>query len=149
AGHEKVGIINLDAHLDLRPLLDGKGHSGSPFRQALEHHTHPLGRERYVCLGAQPHSVSRAHWLLACDHGYTIRWCSEVRHSLERWFLDEHNRLTAAGSAVYVTLDADVVQTADVPGVSAPNGTGLLGSEVATCARVIGMSPGVTSFDLV
>uniref|UniRef100_UPI003593EDE4 arginase family protein n=1 Tax=Aquiflexum sp. TaxID=1872584 RepID=UPI003593EDE4 len=25
---EKLGIINLDAHFDLRPLVDGKGHSG-------------------------------------------------------------------------------------------------------------------------
>src|SRR5262245_11278196 len=32
-----VGIINIDAHLDLRPCLeDGRGHSGSPFRQALD-----------------------------------------------------------------------------------------------------------------
>ena len=45
-------------------LIDGQGHSGSPFRQALEHPTQPLPGERYVCLGAQPHSVSRAHWLL-------------------------------------------------------------------------------------
>src|SRR5262249_20635154 len=31
--NKKVGIINLDAHLDVRPLIDGQGHSGSPFRQ--------------------------------------------------------------------------------------------------------------------
>ncbi|MDX1548872.1 MAG: arginase family protein, partial [Rhodothermales bacterium] len=32
-----VSILNVDAHADVRPLRDGRGHSGSPFRQALEH----------------------------------------------------------------------------------------------------------------
>ena len=32
-----VAIHNLDAHPDVRPLAEGLGHSGSPFRQALEH----------------------------------------------------------------------------------------------------------------
>src|ERR687884_322191 len=27
-----VGIINLDAHLDLRPVEGGRGNSGTPFR---------------------------------------------------------------------------------------------------------------------
>lgn len=31
AKNEKLGIINLDAHFDLRNLNAGKGHSGSPF----------------------------------------------------------------------------------------------------------------------
>lgn len=29
---KKVGVINIDAHLDVRPLVEGKAHSGSPFR---------------------------------------------------------------------------------------------------------------------
>ena len=32
----KVGVINIDAHFDVRPLKEGKAHSGSPFRQMLE-----------------------------------------------------------------------------------------------------------------
>ena len=49
-----VGIINIDAHLDVRPCQDGRGHSGSPFRQAMEHPTQPLPGARYLCVGAQP-----------------------------------------------------------------------------------------------
>jgi formiminoglutamase len=147
--HKQVGIINLDAHLDLRPPVDGKAHSGSPFRQALEHPTHPLRGEHYVCLGAQPHSVSREHWLFAREQGCTVRWCSDVRHLLEQHFRVERDRLARAGCSVYVTLDADVVQTAEVPGVSAINVAGLSGADVAACVRVMGMSPQVSSFDLV
>jgi len=52
-----VGVVNLDAHLDVRPFPPGQGHSGSPFRQALEHPTHPLPGDLYCCLGAQPFGV--------------------------------------------------------------------------------------------
>jgi len=149
AERRKLGIINLDAHLDLRPPVDGKGHSGSPFRQAMEHPTHALPGECYVCLGTQPHALSRHHWLFAREHGCTVRWCEEVRHSLKQHFLAECTRLAAAGCPVYLTIDADVVQAADAPGVSAPNVMGLSGAEVAACARMAGSSAQVSSLDLV
>lgn len=31
-----VGVVNIDAHLDVRPLNNAKVHSGSPFRLLLE-----------------------------------------------------------------------------------------------------------------
>lgn len=143
-----IGIINLDAHLDVRPRDDDRGHSGSPFRQAMEHPTHPLGLGRYVCLGAQPQSVSRAHLLHARERQSVVRWCDEVRGSLCRHFVIERDRLAAACD-VYLSIDADVVRAADVPGVSAPNPLGLDGVEVAACARLAGESPTVRGFDLV
>jgi formiminoglutamase len=143
----RVGIINVDAHLDVRPTANGKGHSGSPFRQALEHRTHPLPGECYVCLGAQPHSVSREHWLFAREHGCSVRWCHEVRHALEQHFSAECTRLTAAGCQLYLTIDADAIRAADVPGVSAPNVSGMPGGQVAACARLAGKL--VSSVDVV
>jgi formiminoglutamase len=144
-----VGIVNVDAHLDLRPTLGGKGHSGSSFRQAIEHPTQALPGDCYVCLGAQPSVVSREHWLFAKEHGCVVRWCSEVRQTLAQHFERERDRLATAECQVYVTVDADVVQAAEVPGVSAPNLAGLSGTEVMACARQAGLSPEVTSFDLV
>jgi arginase family enzyme len=48
-----------------------------------------------------------------------------------------------------VTLDADVIQLADVPGVSAPNPVGLTGAAAVSLARLAGKTPWVGSFDLV
>jgi formiminoglutamase len=150
ATNKPVGIINIDAHLDVRPCQsEGRGSSGSPFRQALEHSTHPLPGDRYICLGAQPHNVSRIHWQYARERGCTVRWCHELKNSLEDQFIWEVERLAAAGCHVYVTLDADAVQMADVPGVSAPNPVGFTGAEVLSLASLAGESPWVTSFDLV
>jgi formiminoglutamase len=144
----QTALVNFDAHLDVRPLLDGRGHSGSPFRQALEHPTQPLRGDRYVVLGAQPFAVSRAHQAYVHEQGGIIHWASELTEELETIFRHECERLSRAGP-VYVTLDADVVRQADVPGVSAPNPLGLCGRAIASCASAAGACPAVTSFDLV
>ena len=147
AVQQQVGIINLDAHLDIRPLMDGKGHSGSPFRQALEHPAQPL--RHYVCLGAQPHATSRDHLLYARQRGCVVRWRDEVSPGLDQHFSRELDRLMNEGCDVSVSIDADVVRAADMPGVSAPNPAGVPGDEIARCARLAGQCPVVSSLDLV
>lgn len=149
AARAPVGLINLDAHLDLRPCDGGIGTSGTPFRQALEHPTEPLPGPRYVCLGAQPQSVSREHLLYARRQGCVVRWYGEVAGDLTRCFSEERDRLAGLGCQVHVSLDADVVRAADVPGVSAPNVAGLSGDEVLACIRLAGRSPQVAGMELV
>jgi formiminoglutamase len=149
AAEKPVAIVNIDAHLDLRPFQLGQGDSGSPFRQAFEHPTHPLPWGRYVCLGAQPHSVSLQHYQYAQERRCVVGWCNAVRNHLTQYFQKERERLRQEGCQIYVTIDADVVRMADMPGVSAPNVAGLGGDEVIECARQAGASPEVSSLDLV
>jgi len=138
----QASIINIDAHLDVRPCTSEGGHSGSPFRQAME-----LGA-RYVCLGAQPHTVSREHLSFVTERGGAVRWSEQVDGNLCRELAEQTHRLRQLGS-VYLSIDADVVQLADVPGVSAPNVSGLSGSEVLAAAFLAGRSAAVSSIDLV
>jgi formiminoglutamase len=146
----RVGIVNLDAHLDVRPCLDGSlGHSGSPFRQALEHPTAPLAGPHYACLGAQPQSVARSHGEYVRRRGGVLRWVNEVQSLPARVLRREVQRLAADDCQVYVSIDADCVRAADVPGVSAPNPLGMSARRVASCARAAGRSPLVRSLDLV
>lgn len=46
--NKKFGVINLDQHFDVRPLKDGKAHSGSPFRQMLEHSIFQKTNSKFV-----------------------------------------------------------------------------------------------------
>ena len=142
----EVSVINVDAHLDVRPLIEGQGHSGSPFRQMMEHGVLPLHGSRYVCLGAQPASTSREHADYVRQRGGEIVWAKDARSCLEDHYVRARERV---GLPVHVSLDADVVRAADVPGVSAPNPVGLSGDEVAEWARAVGADPGVSSFELV
>lgn len=149
AVRRNVAVINLDAHLDVRPVPPEGGHSGTPFRQMLEHADHPLPGPRYVCLGAEPHAASPRHVEDLRSCGGHIVWRHQMVPSpvdrLKSWC----DRFAAKGCQVYVSLDADVVRAADVPGVSAPNPAGLAGADVLTCLRAAGRHPAVASVDLV
>lgn len=140
-----VQVCNIDAHLDVRPLIDGKGHSGSPFRQMLEHPTQPLPGPKYICLGAQPGCVSRTHWLWARQRGSKVFWRYETPFVAE--WLGEFFK--APEQQVYLTIDADAFQQSAVPGVSAPNSQGLDAHDAYETAHRAGGSPAVTSLDVV
>jgi formiminoglutamase len=144
-----VGIINIDAHLDLRPPLAIGGHSGSPFRQAIENTDYPLAGNHYVCLGCQAQATSQVQWQYALQHGCIVRFFDELTPTLAQCFERETLRLEEAGCTVYVSVDADAVQASEVPGVSAPNPDGLSGHDVLALGRSAGRHPGVSSIDLV
>jgi formiminoglutamase len=147
--HRPVAVVNLDAHLDVRPRLDGRGHSGSPFRQMREHPDQPLPGKRYSCLGAQPFSVSRAHAEYVRSAGGMIGWAEDVRGRLPEQLKQCCQVAAADGWQVYVSVDWDVICAADFPGASAPNPVGLSGVEVSAAARAAGATAAVASFDVV
>jgi len=146
-----VAVVNVDAHLDVRPLIAGQGHSGSPFRQMLEHPTQPLPGRHYACVGAQPQAVSHDHFQYVQQGGGQVVW--KVRESISpplasciRGIVDAWAR---TGLATMLTVDADAFSVRDVPGVSAPNSAGLPGDVGLKLARAAGRWGLVRSMDLV
>jgi len=144
-----VGVVNVDAHLDVRPLIDGKGHSGSPFRQMMEHPAQPLPGERYACLGVQPSAVSRANWIDVRERGCFVLTAENVRSFADGSMTRVRDLWAKASCQTYVSIDADVVRLSEAPGVSAPNVNGLPGADVLGLAYEAGRLPGVASLDLV
>ncbi len=138
---QDVEILNWDAHADVRPLNDGHAHSGSPFRQALEHAS---GRcLRYRVAGLQPHSTARAHLdFVNARYGEAI-WRHELDAARIASLADGLARPTLA------TFDLDAVDAAAAPGVSAPNVGGLPAGLWLYAAYEMGRSPRVASMDVV
>lgn len=166
AAKRAVAILNWDAHPDVRPLLDGRGHSGSPFRQALEHVS---GASRgYAVAGLLPHASAAAHLdYIAEHHGQTI-WRRELSvervEEIYRAPLVERRRRDVerlapgiardalAGSRdadLLASFDIDAVDQAFAPGVSAPATGGLPIDLWLHAAHEAGSSPRVRSIDLV
>jgi formiminoglutamase len=141
AAEQPVSILNWDAHADVRPLKDGRAHSGSPFRQALEH---PSGRcQGYTVAGLRPNSTAKAHTDHVRDHGGEIVWSPDVT-------VDTADRLYAEMAMPHmVTFDLDAVDHAAAPGVSAPAVDGLSPRHWLRAAERAGRTPEVTSIDLV
>merc|ERR1719411_1638078 len=77
----KVGVINVDAHLDARPLVDGKAHSGSPFRQLLEHQKYVDDGGMFHEFALQGNQCSSEHVKYVKEKGTTLTWLSQLRKS--------------------------------------------------------------------
>ncbi|MFB6273085.1 MAG: formimidoylglutamase [Salinibacter sp.] len=136
-----VTILNWDAHPDVRPLKDGRPHSGSSFRQALEHPSDHC--RHYAVAGLQPHSTAAAHLQFIESRGGAYEWAGNLsRRVIER----QYGRLSGP---TMVTFDLDAVDQAQAPGVSAPAVGGLDRDLWLHAAYHAGRSPQVTSVDIV
>ena len=136
----RVEILNWDAHADVRELVGGQGHSGSPFRQAVEDRSGAC--RRYSVAGLQPHSVAREHVAFVERHGRAV-WRDDV--TPER--IAQLYRSTEGPA--FVSFDLDAVNEAEAPGVSAPNAAGLSSDLWIEAAYQAGRSPTVSSADIV
>lgn len=117
---EKLGIINFDAHFDLRPL-ETQANSGTPFYQILEEFG---SRVAYCALGIQRPSntpelfkIARKHQVwMSMQEDFDFQNPERTRLMLER-FAQRVDKL-------YLTIDLDGFASAYAPGVSAPSPMG-------------------------
>ncbi len=141
AEHKPVAILNLDAHTDVRPLVEGQPHSGSPFRQALEH---PSGLcRRYSVMGLNPHAVSAEHVEYVHRRRGGCLWKQDVDLAAIQ------NEIERSGDCLLITCDMDAVDQSDAPGVSAPNADGMSAALWLEAALLFGKNDRVRSFDIV
>jgi formiminoglutamase len=132
-----VAIRNVDAHADVRPLHAALGHSGSPFRQALEH---PSGLcVSYRVDGLQPSAVAAAHLTYLRERGASFGF----RRDFSAEALYETPTTTLA------TFCLDALDQAFAPGVSAPTTDGLTPAEWLRAAYRAGSCAQVASADVV
>lgn len=143
------GVINIDAHADVRPLHDdARAHSGSAFRQLLNVQDSSLIDKGFVEFGLQEVTVSAAHMNFVADNGGRVYLLDEIRDqgvlSLFRDVLD-----SMSGARLYVSLDMDAFASAFSPGVSAPSADGFLPGEIGPCLRLLGRHYNLQAFDVV
>lgn len=136
-----TSIFNLDAHTDVRPLKKGKAHSGSPFRQALEHESGCA--EKYLVAGLQPHAVAKSHLKFIDEHKGSYLFRDETNITSISGLFHQHD-----SDRLMVTFDMDAVDQSQAPGVSAPCANGLPADLWLTAAYLAGRNEQVTSFDL-
>ncbi len=145
----RCGILNLDAHLDVRPLKGDHGHSGSPFRQALEHPDSVCLPGGYLCVGMQPQANAAFATAYVQSRGADWIDLQTVRETgLSRCINDFHKRLSEQRAALMLTVDLDAIRQADAPGVSAPSPIGFTAEEALELVR-LAAARGAASLDVV
>jgi agmatinase len=140
---EPVHVLQIDAHLDWREDVDGvrRGYS-SPLRWAS---TRPaVAGMTQVGLRAIG-SARRQEALAAQAYGSHLI-------TAERFHADGMDAVLATipkGRAVYVTIDADGLDPAEMPGVMAPTPGGLRFHQVAPLLRAVARRHRVVGMDIV
>lgn len=143
-----LGIINMDAHFDLRPI-ENKPHSGTPFGQIatlLKQEGKPF---HYMVLGIQKQSNTAQLFQIAKSLNVEYRVIGAcVRENL----LEVQKDLTQfieKVEKVYLSIDLDVFSSHFAPGVSAPSPFGLEPDLVLDYIRTIFASKKVVACDVV
>ncbi|KAJ3356461.1 hypothetical protein GGF32_001486 [Allomyces javanicus] len=165
-------VINIDAHFDVRPLKEGKVHSGSPFRQLLEDRDFQSRKGHFIEYAAQGSQCSAEHvaYLRSRDgklHADVptqteIVWLKDVmRHERGQGveagtspFAQHFRALIDCAAkehpdrAIFVSFDLDAVRSADAPGVSCASPLGITADQAVDICFIAGANPAVKLVDL-
>ncbi|MGM7634865.1 formimidoylglutamase [Bacillus sp. Hm123] len=138
-----LGIINIDAHFDLRPY-DEQTSSGTMFKQILDQDSNcgylPIGIQKYGNTKALFETASR----FECD--YILE--DEVTNGNFPHIFSVIDQFAAQHDYVILTLCTDVINAAYAPGVSAPSPFGLDPFAVRTLISYITQLEKTLSFDV-
>tara|TARA_R110002051_G_scaffold99857_1_gene170222 strand:+ start:29444 stop:30409 length:966 start_codon:yes stop_codon:yes gene_type:complete len=146
-GDKKIGIINFDAHFDLRSTENGNT-SGTPFFQIAQDCKAQGSAFNYLCLGIRKDANDKKLFKTASTLGvsyiehsnFNLHHVDHV-HFIIMQFLEEVDY-------VYTTVDLDGFSSAYAPGVSAPSPMGFAPDIVLESLKTIIDSKKLISFDI-
>ena len=113
---KKIGIVNFDTHLDMRPYDNGAT-SGTSFKQILDGDKNV----KYSIVGFKKQGNTKR--LIDTAKNYNVLILDEEEE--EKFINDELKKYLADADILYVTFCMDVFNASDAPGVSAPTIMGL------------------------
>ena len=144
---KSIGIINFDAHFDLRKNTSGNN-SGTPFYQVAEDCKDDGAAFNYLCLGIRKDANDKVLFQTAHDLGVTyienINFSMNEAEIIVRTLLDFIRRV----DHIYVTIDLDGFSSAYAPGVSAPSPMGFSPKIVIESLALIFKSKKTISLDV-
>jgi formiminoglutamase/agmatinase len=138
-----VGVVNLDAHLDVRRVRDGPT-SGTPYRQL-----HDAGLAGYVCLGARHFETAGPYVDTLDEWGWQAVPAEAVGGAGVESAVDRALDALSAVETLYVSVDCDVLDAAAAPGVSAPTPGGLSTRELFGIVRRLCADPRLRGVEVV
>lgn len=143
-----LGLVQLDAHMDLRNLEDGGPSNGTPIRQLVDSGT--LDGRNIVQVGLHAFANARPYRDFARAAGITQITAREVAHTSAAEIASHALSIAAErADALYVTLDMDVLDQAFAPGVPALVPGGMTSWQLFEMMLVLGGHPKVQALDIV
>ena len=143
----KIGIINFDAHFDLRPY-DVQPSSGTMFAQIADDCAKENEEFNYLCLGIQASGNTRSLFNKADSLGVKYVLAREFVESEPETISTKIKNFINDKDYIYLTICGDVFSSSSAPGVSAMQPFGLKPSDVLRFTKEILQSKKVVSFDI-
>lgn len=121
----RIGIINFDAHFDLRPV-ESKPNSGTPFNQIISKLKESDDSVDYFAIGIQHQSNIKQLFEIAKQENvnYVINYDCESSSAELQALKDKLQPFIDKNDYLYITIDMDGFSSAYAPGVSAPSPLG-------------------------
>jgi len=140
--YDSVGVVNLDAHADVR-RVDGQPNNGTPFRQLFE-----AGLQSYVLVGARHFETSQPYLMYLREHGATVISAPEAGTApIET--ADAAVEALGDVEAVYLSCDIDVLDMSGSLGSTAPTPGGLSSRELYQILYELSQMSRLVGFELV
>ncbi len=144
--HSNIGIINIDAHYDLRPLLSGnKGSSGTPFLQIAQHCKNNNKDFHYCVLGIQPESANKEIMENVRKLNVLSFTAKQIQHNNIQ---DELKTFMLSCNQIYLTICLDAFSKDIAPGVSSPQALGISLDDILPHLKIILDSKKVCAMDI-
>jgi len=142
-----LGIINFDAHFDLRPF-GGEGNSGTMFRQIAEDACQCGEVFRYFCLGIQRSSNTVELFKTARQLGAEYVLAGDISMQHDEHIMDKLDLFIQSAPNLYVSVCSDVFASSFAPGVSSPQPLGLHPEMVLKYLKHVLRTHKVVGFDI-
>lgn len=141
---KRIGIVNFDAHFDLRPVVD-QGNSGTPFNQLLNAYTDRLD---YLVLGIQSAANTKSLFNIADHHNVEyLRAHNCIVPNFDN-ISKSINAFANKVDLIHITIDLDGFSSAYAPGVSAPSPMGMEPLFVQRCLDLLKSTNKVIALDI-
>lgn len=138
----RVGILQFDAHHDLRTAHFGAESSGVPFRQLLDRWPGQVDGSAIVQIGIADFANTPAHAAYAREQGITVHSNQAVhRDGLLPLVEQALSRIAGRADLLWVSLDIDCVDQSQAPGTAAPNPAGLDARDLQRAVRRVAAHP--------
>lgn len=118
-----VGIINFDAHLDIRTTKDSS--SGTPFKQLADYCKTNNRPFNYLCVGASLAANTQALLTTAKELEVSIIWDTDCHLGNLQIITSQIKSFIETTDIIYLTIDLDVLPAGNMYAVSAPSALGV------------------------
>lgn len=142
----RLGILNLDAHFDLRRAEQPT--SGTPFYQALTRERASDTYCRYTVLGISEANNTQELFDTAHELGVDYVVDEDCGVLNQQALLSTVREFVASVDIIYLTLDLDVLPASIAPGVSAPAGYGVPLEIINVVLKEVAASGKLAAFDV-